>query len=93
MSSMLSYLIDSDVLITAKNRYYAFPICPGFWDGILHSHSVGHVHSIDKVRTELLPSSRDDDDLALWVRRSVPAEFFLSSKIEEIESALAEVII
>lgn len=26
----LYYLVDSDVLITAKNRYYAFDICPRF---------------------------------------------------------------
>lgn len=42
-----SYLIDSDVLITAKNRYYAFPICPGFWDSLLHASFQGTVHSID----------------------------------------------
>ncbi len=32
------YLVDSDVLITAKNLYYAFDICPGFWKCLLHHH-------------------------------------------------------
>jgi hypothetical protein len=27
----MSYILDSDVLITAKNSYYAFDLCPGFW--------------------------------------------------------------
>ena len=25
------YLVDSDVFITAKNLYYSFDLCPGFW--------------------------------------------------------------
>ncbi len=26
------YLFDANVFIEAKNRYYAFDICPGFWE-------------------------------------------------------------
>ncbi len=26
-----TYLVDSDVFITARNLYYSFDICPGFW--------------------------------------------------------------
>ena len=29
----MKYLLDSNVFIEAKNRYYAFDICPGFWEG------------------------------------------------------------
>ena len=31
-----TYLMDSDVFITAKNLYYSFDICPGFWDSVIH---------------------------------------------------------
>ena len=27
----MMFLIDANVLIEAKNRYYAFDIAPGFW--------------------------------------------------------------
>lgn len=27
----MKYLVDANVLIKAKNRYYAFDIAPGFW--------------------------------------------------------------
>ena len=47
------YVVDSDVLITAKNLYYAFDICPGFWRCLLHHHRRGRVFSIDPVRREL----------------------------------------
>lgn len=35
-----SFVLDSDVLITAKNRYYACSICPGFWDTFLMLQSL-----------------------------------------------------
>lgn len=25
------FLLDANVFIEAKNRYYGFDICPGFW--------------------------------------------------------------
>lgn len=92
MSSSPNYLIDSDVLITAKNRYYAFPICPGFWDSILHGHSCGYLHSIDRVRQELLNGGKDDD-LVHWVGQSVPASFFLASDSGEVVAAYTKVML
>lgn len=92
MSSASGFLIDTDVLITAKNRYYAFPICPGFWDSLLHGHSLGHIHSIDRVRLELM-LGREDDDLVRWVGQSVPASFFLDSNDGEIVAAFTEVML
>lgn len=32
------YILDSDVFIAAKNTYYAFDICPGFWESIVQAH-------------------------------------------------------
>jgi hypothetical protein len=51
MSKPRKYLLDSDVFITAKNAYYAFPICPGFWDSMIHHHNAGSLFSIDKVHS------------------------------------------
>ncbi|MEZ5275383.1 MAG: DUF4411 family protein [Opitutaceae bacterium] len=92
MSGAPSYLIDSDVLITAKNRYYAFQICPGFWDSLLHGHTLGCVHSIDRVKQELLNGS-PDDDLVEWVNNSVPAGFFYSCGNPKVVDAFREVML
>ena len=35
MTAPKAFLLDSDVFIAAKNAYYAFDICPGFWKGEL----------------------------------------------------------
>lgn len=57
------YLLDANVLIDAKNRYYAFDITPGFWDWLARVHSANQVASIEAVRAELL---HGDDELARW---------------------------
>lgn len=52
------FLIDANILIEAKNRYYAFDIAPGFWVWLNQAHQVGVVCSIEAVRDELLEGER-----------------------------------
>lgn len=59
------YLVDANVLIEAKNRYYAFDIAPGFWAWLDYAHQHSMVCSIDAVRDELL---HGNDQLADWAR-------------------------
>lgn len=87
-----SYVIDSDVLITAKNRYYAFSICPGFWDSLLHGYYIERLHSIDRVKQELLNGS-PDDDLVYWVKHSVPDGFFHSCGDKSVIEAFREIML
>lgn len=85
------YVIDSDVLITAKNSYYAFDLCPGFWKSLLAQHRLAQVHSLDRNRMELL-QGRDTDDLVKWVKEKVPNAFFLSTDQVEVVEAYAEIM-
>ena len=41
----MKYLVDTNVLIEAKNRYYAFDIAPGFWKWLNQEHAQGTVFS------------------------------------------------
>ncbi len=68
------YLLDANVFIEAKNRYFGFDICPGFWEWLPQRFEAGTVFSVDAVRTELL---RGNDQLTNWVK-TLPATFFLS---------------
>ena len=61
----MSYLLDTNVFIEARNRYYAFDICPGFWDWLTDEEDRGRVLTIDAVRDEL---AGREDDLAAWMR-------------------------
>jgi len=76
MSAHRLYILDSDVFIAAKNSYYAFTICPGFWNSLIHHHEAGNIGSIDRVRGELL-AGRPTEGLVQWVKNDVPAGFFM----------------
>lgn len=69
----MAYLLDANVFIEAKNRYYGLDFCPAFWDWLLQSHAAGRVYSIEKVGDEL---AAGDDDLAIWAGRQND-DFFL----------------
>ena len=87
-----TFLVDADVFIAAKNRYYAFDICPGFWNGLVHHARNGTARSIDRVKSELL-AGRDTEDLVQWVKNDLPAGFFLDTNAEDVLAAYAEVML
>jgi len=86
------YIVDSDVFITAKNLYYAFEICPGFWASVVHHHRNGRVYSIDRVRSEVL-AGRKTEDLVQWVKNDLPVGFFLDTDEEKVASAYTDVML
>lgn len=92
MTAPAPFLLDSDVFIAAKNAYYAFEICPGFWKGIVRAHVQGRARSIDRIRDELL-LGRKEEDLVRWVKSDLPESFFHDSKSEDISSAYADVML
>lgn len=59
------YLLDSDTFIQAKNLYYGFDICPGFWDWIDNAVQGCAVRSISRVYDEL---AAGNDELAEWIK-------------------------
>ncbi len=69
----MSYLLDANVFIQAKNLHYGFEFCPAFWDWLIVAHRRGLVHSIEKVGDEL---SAGGDALAEWAE-ALGSAFFL----------------
>jgi hypothetical protein len=92
MRNPAPFVLDSDVFIAAKNLYYAFDICPGFWNGILSAYEQSGVQSIDRIRNELL-SGRKEEDLVRWVTNEVPNGFFHDSNDADVSAAFAEVML
>lgn len=69
----MAYLLDTNTLIQAKNEYYAFDLCPGFWDWLALKHQQGTLYSIEPVLEEI----RDgQDELVDWAN-DCPTDFFL----------------
>ena len=61
----MSYLLDADVLISAKRLYYGFDFCPAFWDWIIEKNKDQRVFSVEKVGDEVLGSG---DELTEWAK-------------------------
>lgn len=59
----MTYLLDANVFIQAKNLHYGFDFCPAFWDWLLKANAGGGLLSIEKVGDELLAGT---DELAEW---------------------------
>ena len=59
----MTYLIDANVLIEAKNRYYGFDVCPAFWDWLIVANADGRLFSVEQVGDEIRAG---DDRLAEW---------------------------
>ena len=92
MSEPPLFVLDADVFISAKNAYYAFAICPGFWKAVLRAHRQDRARSLDRIRNELL-AGRKEEDLVQWVKNDVPEAFFLDSNAGDVSSAYADIML
>lgn len=62
----MSYLLDANVFIQAKNLHYGLDFCPAFWDWLLANNATGTLFSIDKVADELAAGA---DELTDWMQQ------------------------
>lgn len=61
----MTYLLDANVFIQAKNLHYGLDFCPAFWGWLLDNNAAGRVFSIDKVADEIAGGA---DELTDWMR-------------------------
>ncbi|MEP0848660.1 MAG: DUF4411 family protein [Phycisphaerae bacterium] len=88
----MTFLLDSNIFIEAKQRYYAFDICPGFWQALVWQYGRGRLLSIDRVKTELTDNFDDDDELKKWVLTTMPHACFLSTDQEAVLDAYRDAV-
>jgi len=75
------YLIDTNTLIEAKNRYYHFDICPGFWKAILTNNNI---KTIEMVIQEIKDGR---DELKDWI---INNEQIIKTKLIEIDDNIQQ---
>ncbi len=78
----MPYLLDANVFIEAKQRYYPFDVCPAFWEWLEIAHDQEVVYSVEKVYGELIGAG---DDLSNWAKER-GAAFFLSPDADVLDS-------
>ena len=81
------YFLDSNTFIEAKNRFYSFDLCPGFWDWLKTFPETNSVLTTTHVKEELV---EQDDELSNWIH-TLPKDVFMEPSIE-IQYKLKEIV-
>lgn len=89
MSASKHYVLDANVFIQAHRMYYAFDICPGFWQALIRQFRSGSMCSIDKIKAEIVEEA---DPLSRWAKETVPEEFFKGTADQRVIDAFGEVV-
>jgi len=84
----LGYLLDANVFIEAKNRYYGFDIVPSFWEWLDHRQASDEIASILPVYDELADGN---DDLSAWVKARKSSGWWLDVTGQDIQESYAEI--
>ncbi|MEZ1316038.1 DUF4411 family protein [Pseudomonas fluorescens] len=61
----MSYLLDTNSYIQAKNTHYRMGFCPGFWDWLDSAFDAGKISSVSLVYRELIDFG---DELSSWAK-------------------------
>ncbi|MDQ3094947.1 MAG: DUF4411 family protein [Actinomycetota bacterium] len=78
-------LLDANVFIEAKNRYYGFDLVPAFWTWLEEQAEAGEVASTDMIYDELKDGG---DDLAAWVKHRRESIFHVPSSSQTVANAV-----
>lgn len=83
------YLLDANAFIEAKDRYYAFDICPGYWSSLIAQHDSKRLCSIDRIAEEL---NEQDDVVKQWIENEVPDTFFKKTEDQAVIDKFQEMV-
>jgi hypothetical protein len=82
----MKYCLDANIFIQAKNLYYHFDICPGFWDWL--DQQAGTVISILPICEEL---ESGDDRLKEWAAARKKSIFFADVTDMAVQEAFRKI--
>ena len=80
------FLLDANVFIEARRRYYSFQLVPGFWESLIWYHNQNRLESIDRVKVELI-----DEELEQWAEKVAPPTFFVSTDESAVIDAYGKI--
>lgn len=62
------YLIDANVIITAKDSYYGIEQVPEFWDWLVHHAVANTIKTPTEIWEEVSPGTDNNDPFYQWRR-------------------------
>lgn len=87
------YLLDANVLITAKDSYYPVDAVPEFWAWLEHMATAGHVKIPLEIFEEIKdgPANEDVDLLFAWIQRTDIKEALILN--EEVDAQKVSLVV
>lgn len=85
----MDYLLDTNIFIEAKRRYYGMDFCPGFWEWLDHAKGNGSICSVTPVCDELVAGN---DELARWAERRTTNGWFLDIDDQGTQERYAQIV-
>ncbi len=85
------YLLDANVIITAKDSYYAIDQVPEFWEWLVHQAEVGNIKMPLETLDEVSPGSDKNDAFYKWRKDKTNVDALLLD--EEVDQALVQRVI
>ena len=85
------FLLDANVIITAKDSYYAIDQVPEFWPWLVHHGNAGTLKMPRETLDEVSPGSRSDDAFYKWRRDKTTTNALLLD--EEADPAIVARVI
>lgn len=89
MSASRQYVLDANTFIEAKDRYYGFDICPGFWTSLITQYEAKRIVSIDRIRNELVEQT---DEITNWINQRAADEFFKKTDDQAVVDAFQKMV-
>lgn len=83
------FLLDANVFIEAKNRYYGFDILPPFWDWLDQKRIDDEISSVLPVYDEI---QKGNDNLASWVKDRKGPDWWLPVSDKEFQKEYIEIV-
>ena len=77
----MKYILDSNVLLEANNRYYGMDFCPAFWDFILDLNKKEKLFLIDKAIQTI---SNIDESIRTWIKDNGKGFFLKTDEIDVV---------
>lgn len=81
------YLLDANVFIEAKERYYRMNTFPGYWDWLDACLQSEQLCSIQMIYDEV---SKSDDTFSNWIKAR--RDYFLLADDEDTQSVFTEIV-
>lgn len=85
------HIIDTSVLIEAKNFYYQPEFCQGFWDFVLEKNINGDIVIIDAVKQEIMATNSNNDLLKIWLQTNTENIVITDNNAPTIQHYFSEI--